>query len=225
MRLTFSKQRGTGDSGAITMGLESTYGGNQDVITNVTIASGSGNASATIKVVTKGYPLFNNIALHEYTVNNAGGTLTISGYSNESDGFILDGDLALSVSEGKLVISKFEVDDNTLDVSVHDDSSVTFVFPENYGANDSFQWKLTLEVPENKTITAKTYHFAIAGLAGSYQDDITVGQAEGDDYVYVNLDGESANSHLDIEFDNVTKSTNFYVMSNTSWIITYSEPL
>lgn len=215
MSLNLSKTQGVGNSGKITVSREIYYG-REDQKHEIMVSSGG--ASSTIIVTTIGHSKFITSDLSHYSIGNSGGELTISGKGNI--GPILQFAEAIG-REGDVVLTKVLI--NNIEQDLPEDSSMTDVLiGEGYGKRDQYSWEVVLTISENKTIVSRTWTITV-GAREVQTDDITITQASGEEYIYVNIDGTSEETNLSLELSESKLSTDFYILSNAEWNIDVNE--
>lgn len=174
--LSWTPKTGTGDA-SISIDSAAPYKGRTNRSTTVTGKITGKENSVTVTVVETAVAEYLTVDSAKVSVSKDGETIHITGKSNTDT-------ITASWTEnfGLANVTTFSVN-----------SSITATSGETIegdpGAKGEFTFDITVVVPKNKTILARTAKLNLKGTGEEVSADVTITQALGDSYLYLNTDG------------------------------------
>lgn len=170
---------------------------------------GTGGGEGTVNVTQSGLAEFVTFSSGTAKIGKEGGTLQLSGTSNSTA-------LTFSVEEGGSLELTAPPTYKVLKQDVNNGEAV----PDDPGANATYGWTVSFNVPENMTIRSLTCTVTVADAGGSEAGEnihsCVVTQGAGDAYVYV---GEMKQGSVSITLPAEGGSGTVQVFSNTDWAV------
>lgn len=211
MAITFSKTSGSGNSGKIDITTDIYYG-RLDKTNNYSV-SGSG-ASATIVITQAAYGLTDMPTKTNHTCSSNRTELLIGGRTNAK---------RISIAmDSNIKILSASIKGIEYDIDEFGSLNVVELLGQDIGAQDTYEYEYTIEVPVNNTISQKTYELTV-NIHGEDTLPIitphTIVQSAGASYVYVSQTEGEETTLCDLTIESGETSTYVYIMSNDSWTI------
>lgn len=173
--LSWTPKTGTGDA-SISIDSATPYKGRTNRSTTVTGKITGKENSVTVTVVETAVAEYLTVDSAEVSVSKDGETIHITGKSN-TDTITA----AWTENFGLADVTTFSVN-----------SSITATSGEaiegDPGAKGEFTFDITVVVPKNKTILARTAKLNLKGTGEEVSADVTITQALGDSYLYLNTE-------------------------------------
>lgn len=199
--LSWKPKTGTGDA-SISIDSAAAYKGRTDRSTTVTGKITGKENSVTVTVIEKAAAEYLTVDSAKVSVSKDGETIHITGKSNTDT-------ITASWTEnfGLTDVTTFSVN-----------SSITATSGEaiegDPGAKGEFTFDITVVVPKNKTILARTAKLHLAGTKEKIEADVTITQALGDSYLYLISEGTTKAT---VTIPAGGGSQTLKVLSNDTW--------
>lgn len=174
--LSWVPKTGTGNA-QITINSANPYTGRTDRITAISGKIVGKTNAVTVTVLEKAADEFITPDSSTISVAKGGETINVTGKSNSK---LLT--FTWKTNFGIATVTSFKVNSSTAA------TSGTAIVGDP-GATGEYTYKVTVVVPKNETITARSATLEIKGEGSTVVKTITITQALGDSYLYLNLQG------------------------------------
>lgn len=199
--LTVTPSSGS-NNGAIKISSKTPYNGRNDRSSTITGKIVGESNSVTINVTEEGFNEFVDIALTTVNVDKDGQTLTINGTSNSSK-------LTFSWDSNGIGIASVTTYKVNGSITASSGTDIT----GDPGANEVFEFEVTLTIPKNTTTSSRTSNLKVTAN-NSTSDSVSIVQAAGDKYLWLVIEN---NTFAKVKIPQSGEIKTVEILSNTDW--------
>lgn len=190
------------NNGAIKISSKTPYNGRNDRSSTITGKIVGESNSVTINVTEEGFDEFVDIALTTVNVDKDGQTLTINGTSNSSK-------LTFSWDSNGIGIASVTTYKVNGSITASSGTAIT----GDPGANEGFEFEVTLTIPKNTTTSSRTSNLKVTAN-NSTSDSVSIVQAAGDKYLWLVIEN---NTVAKVKIPQSGEIKTVEILSNTDW--------
>lgn len=190
------------NNGAIEISSKTPYNGRNDRSSTITGKIVGESNSVTINVTEEGFDEFVDIALTIVDVDKDGQTLTINGTSNSSK-------LTFSWDSNGIGIASVTTYKVNGSITASSGTDIT----GDPGANEAFEFKVTLTIPKNTTTSRRISNLKVTAN-NSTSDSVSIVQAAGDKYLWLVIEN---NTLANVKIPQSGEIKTVEILSNTDW--------